>query len=128
MLCAISAFDAVLNGAGGASWLSSDWTRFMAHNRGSRHMKFENQTFTTDVTLDCNEFIDCVLKDCLISHQGGWFSMTRTRLENVRFGVGGPAQNVVSFLRMVRVHNRGAVEELLDGVLLTTPEPAGTAG
>ena len=25
-------------------------------------MKFENQTFTDDVTLDYNEFIDCEIK------------------------------------------------------------------
>jgi hypothetical protein len=88
-------------------------------------MKFENQTFTTDVTLDCNEFIDCVIKDCVIYHQGGSFSMIRTRLENVRFGVGGPAQNVVSFLRMVRVTNPGALEELFDAGPPTTPASSG---
>jgi hypothetical protein len=88
-------------------------------------MKFENQTFTTDVTLDCNEFIDCVIKDCVIHHQGGLFSMIRTRLENVRFGVSGPAQNVLSFLRMVRESNPAAVGELLDGEPQPTPERSG---
>ena len=88
-------------------------------------MKFENQTFTTDVTLDCNEFIDCVIKNCVIYHQGGWFSMTRTHHENVRFGVGGPAQYVVSFLRIVRATTPGAIEELLDGGPQPIPESSG---
>lgn len=90
-------------------------------------MKFENQTFTTDVTLDCNEFIDCVIKNCVIHHQGGSFSMLRTRLENVRFGLGGPAQHVLSFLRLVRATNPAAVSELLDGAPEPTTERSGTA-
>ncbi len=90
-------------------------------------MKFENQTFTTDVTLDCNEFIDCVIKNCVIHHQGGPFSMLRTRLENVRFAIGGHAQNVLSFLRLVRVTNPAAVSELLDGEPMSTPDRSKTA-
>jgi hypothetical protein len=98
----------------------------MAHNRESRHLKFENQTFTTDVTLDCNEFIDCVIKNCVIYYQGGWFSMIRTQFDNVRFGVGGPAQNVLLFLRMIRITHPVAVDELLDGAPQPTPERSGT--
>jgi hypothetical protein len=55
-------------------------------------MRFENQTFTTDVTLDCNEFIDCEVRNCNVMFQGGSFSLVRTKFENVRFGVTGPAQ------------------------------------
>jgi hypothetical protein len=88
-------------------------------------MKFENQTFTTDVTLDCNEFIDCEIMNCVIHHQGGPFSMIRTRLDNVRFGVSGSAQNVLSFLCMVRATNPAAVDELLDGAPQPTPERRG---
>jgi hypothetical protein len=48
-------------------------------------MKLENQTFTTDVTLDCNEFVDCVIKNCAVIFQGGSFSLIRTTLDHVRF-------------------------------------------
>ena len=47
-------------------------------------MKFEGQVFEGgDVTLDYNEFIDCVMRDCTLLYHGGEFSLIRTRLENV---------------------------------------------
>lgn len=83
---------------------------------GDPDVKFENQTFTnTIVTLDCNEFVDCVIKDCQILFQGGPYSLIRTKLENVRFGIGGAAaQSTLAFLRVVRASGPHLVEELLD--------------
>lgn len=89
-------------------------------------MKFANQTFTTDVTLDCNEFVDCVFRNCTVIHQGGPFSLTRTNLENVRFSMGGLGQNVLFFLRLVRASHPTGLEELLDGGPQPTPEYSGT--
>ena len=77
-------------------------------------MRFENQTFTTDVTLDCNEFIDCVIKDCGVIFQGGPFSLVRTKLERVRFAIGGPAQSTLGFLRLVKANGPHLVDELLE--------------
>lgn len=78
-------------------------------------MKFENQTFTgIEVTLDCNQFIDCTIKDCLLAFQGGPFSLVRTKLDHVRFGIGGTAQQTVNFLKLVRANGPHLVEELLN--------------
>jgi hypothetical protein len=77
-------------------------------------MRFENQIFTTDVTLDCNEFIDCVIRDCSLIFQGGSFSLVRTKLERVRFAIGGPAQSTLGFLRLVRANGPQLIDELLD--------------
>jgi hypothetical protein len=77
-------------------------------------MKFERQTFTTDVTLDYNDFTDCEIKDCVIFFCGGDFSLVRTTLNNVRFALGGPANCTLNFLRLVRLTDPNAINELLN--------------
>ncbi len=77
-------------------------------------MKFENQTFTGDITLDYNEFIDCEIKDCNVLYHGGKFSLVRTKLNNVRFGLSGPANDTLIFLRLVRANGPHLLDELLD--------------
>jgi len=77
-------------------------------------MKFEKQTFTEDVTLDYNEFIDCEIKGCMVSYHGGQFNLIRTKLTNVRFGLGGPANATLAFLRLVRANGPHLLDELLD--------------
>ena len=82
-------------------------------------MKFENQTFTDDVTLDYNEFIDCEIKNCKILYCGGKYSLVRTKLSNVQFGLGGPANDTLAFLRLIRANG----QHLLDDLLNQGPQP-----
>ena len=89
-------------------------------------MRFVNQTFTTDVTLDYNEFVDCEIKDCTVLFHGGDFSLVRTKLNNVRFGLGGPANSTLNFLRIVRSTNANLINELLDQGPQPTPEQSVT--
>ena len=82
-------------------------------------MKFEHQIFTSDVTLDYNEFVDCEIKDCVVYYYGGSFSLIRTTLTNVRFGLGGAANETLQFLKLVRANG----PELLEGLLNSGPQP-----
>jgi hypothetical protein len=77
-------------------------------------MRFVKQTFTTDVTLDYNEFVDCKIKDCVIAHFGGPFQLTNTTFEHVRFACGGAADNTLNFLRLVRANGQNLLDELLN--------------
>jgi hypothetical protein len=77
-------------------------------------MRFVNQTFSDDVTLDYNEFVDCEIRNCLVLFHGGDFVLLRTTLTNVRFGLGGPANNTLNFLRLVRAANPRLLDELLN--------------
>ena len=77
-------------------------------------MRFVKQVFTDGVTLDYNEFIDCEISNCLVMFHGGDFTLLRTTLTNVRFGLGGPANNTLNFLRLVRAAHPRLLEELLD--------------
>ncbi len=85
-------------------------------------MKFENQTFTDNVTLDYNEFIDCEIKDCVVFYYGGKFSLVRTRFTNTRFGLGGPANDTLAFLKLVRANGPQLLEELLNQGPQPTPD------
>jgi hypothetical protein len=85
-------------------------------------MRFSKQTFTTDVTLDYNEFIDCEIRDCTVLFHGGEFSLVRTKLTNVRFGLAGPANNTLVFLRLVRAHGPNLINELLDAASAPKPD------
>lgn len=77
-------------------------------------MKFEGQVFESDITLDYNEFVDCEVKNCVVFYYGGNFSMVRTKFNNVRFALGGPANQTLAFLRVVRANGPHLIEELLD--------------
>ena len=77
-------------------------------------MRFKNQTFTEDVTLDYNEFIDCEIKDCVVFFHGGKFTLVRTKLTNVRFALAGPANDTLSFLKLVRANGPDLLDQLLD--------------
>jgi len=77
-------------------------------------MRFVKQLFTTDVTLDYNEFIDCEIKDCVVFFHGGDFSLVGTKLTNVRFGLGGPANSTLGFLRLIRANGPHLLEALLN--------------
>jgi hypothetical protein len=85
-------------------------------------MHFMNQTFTTDVTLDYNHFTDCEIKDCLVIFHGGSFSLVRTALTNVRFGLAGPANETLTFLRLIRATNPNLINELLNQGPQPTPD------
>ena len=76
-------------------------------------MKFTNQVFTDDVTLDYNEFIDCEIKNCVVMYYGGKFSLIRTKLTNVRFGLGGAAGDTLMFLRLIRANRPNLLDRLL---------------
>lgn len=83
-------------------------------------MRFVKQTFTEDVTLDYNEFVDCEIRNCTLLYHGGEFSLVRTKLTNVRFGLRGAANSTLAFLRLVRSASPGGIEELLN----QGPQPA----
>jgi hypothetical protein len=85
-------------------------------------MKFVNQAFTGEVTLDYNEFVDCEFRDCVLLFHGGDFSLVRARFVNVRFGLAGPANNTLNFLRLVRANGAHLVNELLDQGQQPTPD------
>jgi hypothetical protein len=83
-------------------------------------MKFVGQAFNGgEVTLDYNEFVDSEMHGCVLVYHGGDFSLVRTKLVNVRFGLAGAANNALSFLRLVRANGQG----LLDGLLDAGPQP-----
>ena len=83
-------------------------------------MRFESKVFeSAEVTLDYNEFVDCEMRNCVLLYHGGDFSLTRTRLNNVQFGLAGAANNTLSFLRLVRANGQA----LLDGLLDAGPQP-----
>ena len=42
-------------------------------------MRFTGQVFTSDVTLDYNEFVDCEFRGCTVLYHGGTFSLVRTQ-------------------------------------------------
>jgi hypothetical protein len=92
--------------------------------QGTLQMRFENQTFTTDVTLDYNQFIGGVIKNCVVYYYGGDFSLSETRMENVRFAMAGAASGALMFLRMIRSLNPQAFEELMSQA---PPPPNGPA-
>ena len=77
-------------------------------------MRFKDQTFTEDVTLDYNEFIDCEIRDCKVLYHGGQYSLVRTKFTNVQFGLGGHANNTLAFLRIVRASGQHLLDDLLD--------------
>lgn len=84
-------------------------------------MRFENKDFAnTTVTLDCNDFIDCSMTDCVLIHQGGPFTIQgELNLTRVRYAVAGPAQHTLNFMRLVR--RSGALDALLDAQEQTEP-------
>ena len=77
-------------------------------------MKFIKQTFTEDISIDYNEFIDCTFKNCTIWFHGGLFSLVNAKFDNVRFGCANEAEVTLSFLRMVRTVNPKLLEQLLN--------------
>jgi hypothetical protein len=90
-------------------------------------MKFVGQVFEGgEVTLDFNEFTDCVMRDCTLLYHGGEFSLVRTRLENVRFGLAGPANNTLAFLKLVRANGPALLDSLLDQGPQPVPEQSVT--
>ncbi len=78
-------------------------------------MRYIKQAITgIDVNLDFNEFEDCVIKDCIVTCNGGPFSLVRTRFERVRFAIGGPAQATLAFLKLVKAHSPDLLNELMN--------------
>lgn len=82
-------------------------------------MRFEKQVFTTDVTLDYNEFVDCEIKDCVVHFHGGEFKLERTKLTNVKYRLAGAANATLQFLKLVRASG----PDLVDGLLNQGDQP-----
>ena len=76
-------------------------------------MHFEKQVFTTDVTLDYNEFVDCEFKNCKIFYHGGPFSVVNGKFSQVSYMFGGDANNTLGFLRMLHSITPQLIDELL---------------
>jgi hypothetical protein len=89
-------------------------------------MRFVKQVFTTDVTLDYNEFIDCEFRDCVVYFHGGEFSLVRTTFNNVRYALAGPANNTLSFMRLIRANAPHLINQLLDAQPAPTPDQSVT--
>lgn len=89
-------------------------------------MRFENQTFTSGVTLDYNEFVNCTIRDCVVEFHGGGFTLTNTAITNVRFVCGDAANNTLAFLQMVRAASNGEqiVGEMIKNAAGVTRSPA----
>jgi hypothetical protein len=85
-------------------------------------MRFENQTFTADITIDGNEFIDCVIENCVVHHYGGPFSLVKSSFRNVRFAFHDASNNALAFLRLIRSMPNGdrLIAELLEAPRQTT--------
>ena len=78
-------------------------------------MRFVGQVFSGgEVTLDYNEFVDCEIRDCMVLYHGGEFSLVKTKLTNVRFGLGGAASNTLAFLKLVRANGQHLLDSLLE--------------
>lgn len=87
-------------------------------------MRFENQTFTTDIAVDYNEFVNCTFKNCRILFHGGEFTFAGTvNFEEVSFGLGHAANNTVTFLKFLRAAAPQAFAELM----AQQPKPAPSA-
>src|SRR5258707_14700011 len=77
--------------------------------QGALQMRFENQIFTTDVTLDYNQFIGGVIKNCVVFYYGGGFSLSETRIEKVRFAMAGAPKRAFMFFRVASPRHPPAV-------------------
>jgi hypothetical protein len=87
-------------------------------------VRFENQTFTSDVTLDYNDFIDCEFRDCGMLYFGGQYSLIRARFNNVRFGLGDAANRTLEFMRLILSTGNG--RQIIDDLLQAAPPPQGS--
>lgn len=77
-------------------------------------MRFENQTFTQDIAVDYNEFVNCTFRNCRILFHGGEFSFSGTvNFEKVAFGVGYAASNTLTFMKFLRAAAPQAFAELM---------------
>lgn len=85
-------------------------------------MRFENQTLTSDVTIDGNEFVDCTIENCVVHHYGGPFSFANSSFRNVRFAFHDASNNALAFLRLIHSMPNGAqlLAELLETPRQTT--------
>lgn len=81
-------------------------------------MRFENQTFTKDVSLDCNEFSGCTIRDCSVYFDGGNFSLRNTNFINVRIVFGGAAKNTLALVCIARASGAS-----IDGFLSQATQP-----
>ena len=77
-------------------------------------MRFEKQIFTTEVTLDHNEFVDCEFQNCAVVFFGGQFKLERTKFTNVRFGLSGAANETLQYLKFVRSMSPAIFDELIN--------------
>lgn len=88
-------------------------------------MKFEKQTFTTDVTLDFNEFVDCVFTGCTVYFHGNPYLLIRTDMEGISLKFAGAAAETLSTLKALRQRSPQLVEDLINKAR-DTAAPAGT--
>jgi hypothetical protein len=76
-------------------------------------MRFENQTFTGEVTLDFNQFVRCTFQRCTVYFHGFDYQLIETRMEEVRFAFGGPANNTRGLLKTLRQQEPEVFEQLI---------------
>jgi hypothetical protein len=88
-------------------------------------MRFENQTFTDDVTLDHNRFVKCIFRGCRVFFHGGPYELVDTRMENVQFAFGDAANNTLVLLKVIKGLSPKLSEDLIDNAGNATPPPSG---
>jgi len=76
-------------------------------------MKFENETITEDIIIDDNEFINCVIRDCVVTYCGGEFKLVDTVFDQIKVNVRGSARDTVSFLTVLRASDAIVFEGLM---------------
>ncbi|HTV52203.1 MAG TPA: hypothetical protein VME21_13530 [Steroidobacteraceae bacterium] len=91
-------------------------------------MRFENQTFTQDIAVDYNEFVNCTFRNCRIIFHGGEFSFSGTvHFEQVAFGLGYAASNTLTFMKFLRAAAPQAFAELMAAPTSRNAAAAGSA-
>lgn len=76
-------------------------------------MKFKNEIITEDITIDDNEFIDCIIRDCVVRYHGGSFDLVDTVFDKVKVDLRGGAKDMVKFLNVVRASDAVVFEGLM---------------
>lgn len=84
-------------------------------------VRFENQTFTGDITLDYNDFINCTFGDGSVIHYGGgqYSLQSPTFAGGIRFTFHDNAHRTLIWLKFLSSMPNG--RQLIDSILESIP-------
>ena len=79
-------------------------------------MQFENETFSDEVTLDGNEFVNCgFARGCKIIYGGGKFDLKDCRFQApIAYELNGAAAITLSFLRFLARMSPDMLRQMLE--------------